>query len=173
MTPSNLSQIGFAEYFHLLHEKQRIGWIFFIYYMKNRFFLLLKRINGNNRRGRFLAAPTLASNVEGQILGVKCDASKDEISIIVHHVHRNMQKRSCKLSTRFCQYIGLLGLYAWILQGCQMSRSKKSWRQMLGCQMIYSQRRDNHHRAPRTPQHAEKVLQTQHPLSVNILGTEP
>ena len=53
-----------------------------------------------------LVSTTKASNVEHQILGVKCDASKGEIIIIVHHEHRNMQKRSCRLSTRFCQYIG-------------------------------------------------------------------
>ena len=95
-------------------------------------------------------------------LGVKCDESKEDIIIIMHMQKR--QKRCCRLSTCFCQYIGLLGLHVWSLQGCQMSRSKKSWRQTVGHQMIYSQRRDNHHRAPRTPQHAEKVLQTQHPL---------
>ena len=101
--------------------------------------------------------------------GIKCYGviwftPKDEIIIIVHHKHRNMQKRSCGLSNRFYQYFGPLGLYAWISQGCQMSRSKRSWQQIIGHQIVYSQRRDNHHRAPRTPQHAEKVLQTQHPL---------
>ena len=58
----------------------------------------------------------------------------------------------------------MMGLHAWTLQGCQMSWRQMSWRQMLWRHMVYSQRRDNHHRAPRTPQHAEKVLQTQHPL---------
>ena len=104
--------------------------------------------------------------------GVKCYGVKwftpiDEIIIIMHHEHHNMHKRPC---SRFCQYIGLLGLHAWTLQGCQTSWHQMSWRQMLWRQtlrrqMVYSQRRDNHHRAPRTPQHAEKVLQTQHPLS--------
>ena len=116
MTPSNLSQIGFVEFFHL-------G-------IKN--------------------------------LGIKCDGSNAKRDI-------KSSSCSCRFSTRFCQYIGLLGLHAWTLQGCQMSWRQMLWRQMLWRQMlwrhmVYSQRRDNHHRAPRTPQHAEKVLQTQHPL---------